>query len=322
VLDNGLNPVPVGQGLGYLAVAPNSLLREVLVLLQELPLERRTSVVDVGANPNVSDAPYLLMMQQGLCDVVGFEPHPRAFADLQAIKGDRETYLPFAVGDGSAKELKVYKSHGFTSVYEPNLSAVKLLALRPWAEIKSRIDFDTVRLDGSDAIGRFDLLKIDIQGGEGDVFAGAAQKLQSTAMIIVELRYFRLYQGEPMLSGIDAQLRALGFQLHKILPPVSRPFNNSQLDRLRAGRVQDQLIDGDAIYLRDLDRISEFDTAMLAHMALLAASVAGSHSLVLLCLDELVSRGLIRAEVPSLYVDALPDHLKRGPRQAPQAGEA
>ena len=239
-MDKTVHNTTVGQGVGYLSAQPETVDPSLMVLLRGLPLERRTRVVDVGANPNVADAPYLAMTQQGLCDVLGFEPHPGAFAELQKIKGPREHYLPFAVGDGSAKELKVYKSHGFTSIFEPAEAAIKLLALKPWSDIKARIAFDTVRLDDSADVDRFDLLKIDIQGGEGDVFTGAAAKLQTACMVIVELRYFALYKGEPMLSGIDTQLRRLGFQLHKIFAPVSRPLINSQINRLNIKRNPDQ----------------------------------------------------------------------------------
>lgn len=300
-----------GQGLEYLAVAPESVPATLKVLLAGLPLDRRTRVVDVGANPNVADAPYLAMTKQGLCDVLGFEPHPGAFADLQKIKGPREHYLPFAVGDGSAKELKVYKSHGFTSVFEPAEAAKKLLSLKRWYDIEARIPFDTVRLDTSEDVQRFDLLKIDIQGGEADVFTGGAAKLQTACAVIVELRYFALYKGEPMLSGIDTQLRGLGFQLHKIFPPASRPLVSSQIDRLNKKRLPDQVIDGDAVYIRDLEGIKTFDDTQVLHMTMLAACVIYSHSLVLFCLDELVARGLVDRGLPRAYADALPDTLKR-----------
>ena len=314
-MDKTVHNTTVGQGVGYLSAQPETVDPSLMVLLRGLPLERRTRVVDVGANPNVADAPYLAMTQQGLCDVLGFEPHPGAFAELQKIKGPREHYLPFAVGDGSAKELKVYKSHGFTSIFEPAEAAIKLLALKPWSDIKARIAFDTVRLDDSADVDRFDLLKIDIQGGEGDVFTGAAAKLQTACMVIVELRYFALYKGEPMLSGIDTQLRRLGFQLHKIFAPVSRPLINSQINRLNIKRNPDQVIDGDAVYVRDLDRLKAFDDAQVLHMAMLAAAVVSSHSLVVLCLDELVARGLVAADLPAAYVDALPERYRRAPKE-------
>lgn len=310
----------VGQGIGFLTEAADSLPPPLQVLLRGLPLERRTRVVDVGANPNVADAPYLDLLKQGLCDVLGFEPHPGAFADLQKIKGPRETYLPFAVGDGSAKELKVYRSHGFTSVFEPAEAAKALLYLKRWYDIDQRIGFDTVRLDASDEVTRFDLLKIDIQGGEADVFTGAVEKLQTACAVIVELRYFRLYQGEPMLSGIDTQLRGLGFQLHKFLPASAFPLVNSQMDRLNRKRFPDQVVDGDAVYIRDLSGIKAFDDAQVIHMALLAATVIASHSLVLFCLDELVARGLVAAGLPRAYADALPDNLKRAPAKRKAKG--
>lgn len=299
-----------GQGLGFLDVRADSLEAPLRVLLQGLSLQRRTRVVDVGANPNVSDAPYLTMMKQGLCDVVGFEPHPGAFADLEKIKGPRETYFPYAVGDGSAKVLKVYRKHGFTSVHEPSAAAKELIHIKNWHAIEDRIPFDTVRLDQAAEVPRFDLLKIDIQGGEGDVFNGAVERLKTACAVIVELRYFALYDGEPMMAGIDAQLRGLGFQLHKLLPTSSFALTNSQMNRLNRKRLRDQVVDGDAIYIRDLTRIAEMDDEQVTQLALLAGTVIASHTLVLYCLDELVRRGLVAAGLPRAYADALPEMFK------------
>lgn len=300
----------VGQGLGYLDVSADSLEAPLRVLLAGLPLARRARVVDVGANPNVAEAPYLAMMKQGLCDVVGFEPHPGAFADLEKIKGPRETYFPYAVGDGSAKELKIYRMHGFTSVYEPAPAAKQLLHIKNWHAVDARLPFDTVRLDDAAEVPRFDLLKIDIQGGEGDVFRGAEARLQTACAVIVELRYFALYDGEPLMAGLDAQLRGLGFQLHKLLPASSFPVANSQMHRLNRKRLGDQVVDGDAVYIRDLTQIGSMDDEQVVQMTLLAATVIGSHSLVLFSLDDLVRRGLVADDLPRAYVDALPDFFK------------
>jgi FkbM family methyltransferase len=305
-----------GQGVGYLAVPESAIDPALMVLLRGLPLARRTRVVDVGANPNVEDAPYLDLLKKGLCDVLGFEPHPGAFADLQKIKGPRETYLPFAVGDGSDKELKVYRSHGFTSVFEPSLEARKLIAPKRWFIIDERVPMTTVALDSSADVQRFDLLKIDIQGGEADVFRGAERLLQTACAVIVELRYFRLYDGEPMMAELDRQLRGMGFSLHKIRPGNARPFLNSQIDRLNKKRMTDQSIDGDAVYLRDLAFVEKMDDEQVIHMALLGATVIGSHSLVLFCLDVLVARGLAAPVMPASYLDALPRHMRRGKAEA------
>ena len=280
------------------------------VLLAHLPLTRRTRIVDVGANPNIGDPPYMALLRAGACDVVGFEPQPIAFAALATRKSDRETYFPFAVGDGSRKELKVYRSQGYTSVFEPYAPGFRVVGGKSWALIDERIEFDTVALDDQPQVGTFDLLKIDIQGGEYDVFRGAEASLKPAMAVIVELRYFPLYDGEPMMGGVDCELRRQGFVLHKLMFNQGKPLRNSQMGRLNNRLVRDQLIDGDAVYLRDLGLIDRYSDEQLAHLSVLGASVFGSHTVALHCLDELVRRKVVPADLPGSYVDSLPAELR------------
>lgn len=280
----------------------------VAVLLRELPLTRRPKVVDIGANPMAADAAHLPLLQLGACDVVGFEPHPVAFAELAKIKSDREVYFPYAVGDGTRRALRVYQDHGMASFLPAYAPGLKVINMRPWSGLLEEIDFDTKRLDDID-LGAFDLMKIDIQGAECDVLAHAAQALRQATVVIVELRYFRLYEGEPMMGGLDSALRGLGFELHKFLFSKTRSFRNSQSDRLRHSYARDQLIDGDAVYLRDLTQVDQFSDDQLMHLAILASSTFNSHSVVLFCLDQLVARGRVGAHLPALYVDHLPAEM-------------
>ncbi|MBS0565198.1 MAG: FkbM family methyltransferase [Proteobacteria bacterium] len=280
------------------------------VLLAALRLDRRTRVVDVGANPMAEEAPYAGLLRAGACDVVGFEPQPVAFAELAKVKSERETYFPFAVGDGSRKELRLYRDHGFASVLDPYLPGTKVMPLRGWHRLVEKIPFDTVALDAWPEVGPFDLLKIDIQGGECEVFRGARGALKGAVAVIVELRYFRLYEGEPMMGGVDCELRGQGFELHRFRFNKARALVNSQSHRLRHAHFRDQLIDGDAIYVRDITRLDEMTDAQLSHLAILASAVFASHSLALVCLDELARRGIAAADLPARYVDALPAEMR------------
>lgn len=289
---------------GRLAEGPAGL------LLRALPFNRRTRIVDVGANPMAEEAPYAPLLRLGACDVVGFEPQPAAFAELQKIRSDRETYFPFAVGDGSRQELRVYRDHGFASVLDPYLPGTKVMPLRGWHRLVDKIPFDTVALDAAPEVGPFDLLKIDIQGGEDAVFRGARVALKAATAVIVELRYFRLYEGEPMVGGVDCELRGQGFELHKFRFNKSRAILNSQAHRLRHTHVRDQLIDGDAIYVRDITRPELMSDSQLMHLALMASAVFASHSLALFCLDELVRRGVAAVDLPARYVDGLPADMR------------
>ena len=50
--------------------------------------------------------------------------------------------------------------------------------------------------------------------------------LSEAVAVIIELRYLQLYEGEPMMGGVDEVLREQGFMLHKFLFNKSRQMTN------------------------------------------------------------------------------------------------
>jgi FkbM family methyltransferase len=278
------------------------------LLLAELKVSRKTTVVDVGANP-INPPPYADLLKLGGCKVVGFEPQPDAFAKLQQSKSEDEVYFPFAVGDGNSIDLRIYKASGMTSIFDLYVRAIRAVGMGVPAKL-DKVRLDTVALDNVQDLPPFDLLKIDIQGGENLVFGAANQVLKQAVAVIVELRYLRLYHGEPMMGGVDTELRRQGFYLHKFMFSKSMPLRNSQARRLKAKLVSDQLVDGDGIYIKNIATADKLGDEQIKHLAILGASVFASHSLVLFCLDELVKRGVVSSDLPAAYVDLLPDRLR------------
>ncbi|MCX7288178.1 MAG: FkbM family methyltransferase [Rhodobacterales bacterium] len=280
------------------------------LLLRTFDLERKTRIVDVGANP-LSDPPYGPLLRAGGCAVVGFEPQKDAYEQLMRDKGPDEAYLPFAVGDGTTQTLHLNRASGLTSVFRPNRDTLRAMNLLRWANLEGSEDLQTVAMDADDRVGPFDLLKIDIQGGEVGVFRGAEAALKAATVVIVELRYYPMYIGEPMMGGVDTELRRQGFAFHKFLETTTRIVPNSQALRLRTLRIRDQAIDGDVVYLRSLETLPGLTDEQLKHLAVLSAGVFISHTLALHVLDILVARGSVDAGLPAAYVDAMPARLKR-----------
>ena len=280
----------------------------VRLLLDKLPFPRPTAVIDVGANP-IHPAPYTPLLRAGGCTVTGFEPQQRAFAALQKQKGPNETYFPFAVGDGNPQDLHLFNIDGFTSIYPPYLPTFEAIDRPRWCRVKRVEKMETVALDAIPDLGPCDLLKIDIQGGEKLVFDHARTTLSETMAVIVELRYLQLYDGEPMVGGVDCALRDHGFMLHRFMFNKSIVMPSSQAGRLSRRRAGDQLIDGDAVYIRHPGHVRDWTDGQLMHLALLAASVFGSHSLVLWTLDELIRRKACPDDVPALYIDRMPERF-------------
>lgn len=284
-------------------------------LLGALSPARKTTIVDVGANPLYAPD-YAELLRLGACNVIGFEPQAAAFAALQKTKGAHETYYPFAVGTGAPLNLRIYKSSGMTSIFDPYVPTMKMIDEMGMARVRETVAMETVALDQTTDLPEFDLMKIDIQGAENLVFQGAERVLQGCISVMVELRYMRLYHGEPMLGGVDTELRRQGFYLHKFIFNKSYMLANSQARRLKQKKLQDQLIDGDGVYLRNIAELADYSDEQLKHQAILAAAVFHSHSLVLYCLDALVARNAISPDLPGQYVDRMPEALRTDGKRA------
>jgi FkbM family methyltransferase len=291
------------------AVAIRRLSPAVKYLLGLLPFARLTTFCDVGANP-ISEPPYLGLLRAGACRVVGFEPNPEAFAELEKAKGPNEIYFPQAVGDGKTHILHLYRNPGLSSIFEPHLPGLKALGRRGWAQMAQDVEMKTVALDKIADLPPFDCLKIDIQGGEKIVFKNGRKAMANAVAVIVEMRWMQLYEGEPMAGGVDDELRAQGFILHKFMFNKGAMLANSQMRRLQRSLNSDQLIDGDAVYLRHPGKLEELSDDQLCHLALLGAAIVSSNSLVVAALDELVRRGKVDRGAPAAYVDTLPEEMR------------
>lgn len=289
--------------------APARLTKASKYLLGVLPFARPTTFCDVGANP-INEPPYIGLLKAGACKVIGFEPNPAAFAELEKSKGPHETYFPHAVGDGDKHVLHLYRNSGLSSIYLPHLPGMTAIGNPGWARMNEDVEMQTVALDAIADLPPFDCLKIDIQGGEQIVFANGRLAMRNAVAVIVEMRWMQLYEGEPMAGGIDNELREQGFILHKFLFNKSTMLANSQAKRLNRRENLDQLVDGDAVYLRHPGKLEALSDDQLCHMAMLGASVIESHSLTVAALDELVKRGKIDRRIPARYVNALPEELR------------
>ncbi|MGH3560731.1 MAG: FkbM family methyltransferase, partial [Mycobacterium sp.] len=203
------------------------------------------------------------MLDSGLCTVIGFEPQPDALAELQCRKGALETYLPHAVGDGGTHRLMVTRASGMTSMLRPD--AKRLALFNGFTEWGGAID----------EVGEFDLLKIDIQGGELMAFQNGRRKLAEAVAVQTEVSFVPLYEHQPVFGEVDLELRSQGFLPHSF-PAVKRwaiapiVFGGD----FRIG--QNQLLEADIVYVRDIAYPERLTDEQLSHLAMIAFHVYGS----------------------------------------------
>lgn len=276
-------------------------------LVAMLSPSRPTRIVDVGANP-IERNPYEGLLKAGLCEVWGFEPQEDAYTRLTASAGPNEHYVQAAVGDGTEGTLHVCRGEGYTSLLPPNRNTIDTLQrFAHGMKVIDRIAMPTRRLDDIEEVPEFDLLKIDVQGGELAVFQNAPARLAHATVVISEVAVIPLYEGQPLLDAQMRCLREMGYSLHKLMFLRAIKLGGRVLDRLQKRHYRTQMSDGDAVFVRGLLEPDALTDENLKHLVILADAVFESQDLAVFFLLELASRGVIAEAEVHGYIDQLPN---------------
>lgn len=265
---------------------------------------RLTAVVDIGANPLQSDGapPYQGMLNKRLCTVIGFEPQPDALQSLNARNSELETYLTYAVGDGSNGTLKVCGARGMSSLLTPDPRILECFpGFTAYGEVIGEIPVETRTLDSISEITALDLLKIDVQGEELSVFRNGRSRLGKAVAVQTEVSFVPLYKHQPVFGDIDLELRSMGFLPHmfaninkRMILPLNFP------DKPFASL--NQLLEADVVYVRDFTRPDSMSSEQLKHLALIAHHCYQSYDLAAKCVQVLAARGMAAADPLGEYL--------------------
>jgi len=264
------------------------------LLLDLLKTQRITEIVDIGANPIDGDPPYLPMLKAGeICRVTGFEPQEAALKKLNDAKSRIERYLPYAVGDGTEQVLNICLAEGMTSTFKPNKKILEIFhPFDIWGEVISQEKVVTKKLDLISEIEEIDFLKIDIQGGELNVFQHGREKLANTAVIQTEVSFIPLYEGQPTFSTVDIELRELGFIPH-CFPAIKNWMIAPLVINSDPKIPLNQIIEADIVYVKDFTKPETISDEQLKHLALISHICYKSFDLSMRCIAILEERGVV-----------------------------
>jgi FkbM family methyltransferase len=178
-------------------------------------------VLDVGANRGQYAAQLRVHGYAGR--IVSFEPLAAAHAQLTAAarKDPGWSVAPRMALGASAGEIEIHVSgNSFSSSILDMLPEHEQAA--PGSGYVASETVSLKRLDeaaGEILTGsRNVLLKIDTQGYEDQVLAGASALLPRLTAIQTELSLVPLYAGQPLFDEMRAKIEALGFVLFAVFP--------------------------------------------------------------------------------------------------------
>ncbi len=168
---------------------------------------------DIGARWGVSPPYDRLSAVRGFHSV-GFEPDAAEAAKLRAAGAFHGVY-PVALGARPEKRvLHLAKDPGSSSLLAPN--AAEIGKYTDWLlyETVKKIEVSVEPLDDVIAQHKLpppDYLKIDCEGAEGEILAGAPKALAQLCGLTFEARIPDFYNGGATLSGLLSQMSAADF---------------------------------------------------------------------------------------------------------------
>lgn len=214
--DRGIEVRRAGKGV-------RRTLPAVLAHYRELGFQPAT-VIDVGVGPGTPE------IYQAFPDarLVMVEPLEEWRGQLELIRAERDAELVIAAAGPQAGEVEI-------AVHRvPTLSS--MLGARPGdSDEPPRRTVPMVRLDDLQRDlglrGPF-LVKVDVEGGELEVLAGATELLKQSDLVLLEVSFFELVGGAPLFHDVVGWMHDYGFVVSELYNGHNRPLDGAlaQLD--------------------------------------------------------------------------------------------
>ena len=191
-----------------------------LDLLPPQALSSLRIVVDVGANEGAWSRAVLTVARPER--LIAVEPSPVMQPRLQAAIGAHHAVeiVASAVGAAAGEEVLNVTAHSHNaSLLRPRTDEMNELYGGGY-DVVEDVRVAVVPLDElTRDLAAIDLLKVDVQGSEREVIAGAAETLAKTHWLLIEANLRSHYEGDLLLPELHALLTAARFELAGLSPP-------------------------------------------------------------------------------------------------------
>ena len=157
------------------------------------------------------------------------------------------------------------------SLYKPNEALLSKYNQLEVAKLQAEYPIKVTSLDSfvkNHQIDTIDFVKIDVQGAELDIFKGGVKALEDVVLIVTEVEFVPLYIDQPLIGDICQYLMKQGYMLHKLFEFGSRSLKPVVLQN--DPYSGSQILWADAIFIKDLTKLSSLSSDSLLKLGLLA----------------------------------------------------
>jgi FkbM family methyltransferase len=249
-------------------------------------------VADIGAMLLGEHKPdYQRLLDAGVARIVGFEPNAAEHARLENAFPAPHVFHRAFIGSGGPATYYETSETMTGSLYEPNTPLLANYAgLSRQVALVARHPVETSTLDDVLGATDVDMIKIDVQGGELDVFKGAGRALANAVVVHTEVEFAELYKGQPLFGDIDRHLNEAGFQFLTFFGmsgrPMVAPSGAHAPEKLRAT----QLLWADAVYVPKITGLGNLASDKLTKLACITHLLYGANDVAWRALSELDAR--------------------------------
>ena len=176
------------------------------------------TVLDIGANQGQFAQRARRLFPDAM--IYSFEPIPRIFRELVKLRSrdSRFETINCALGERSGEiDFEENEFSGSSSVLPLTEKALQAF---PFTSKTKKIRVAVQRLDDWAETRKLDapmLVKLDVQGFEDRVIAGGIRTIKDSAVVISEVTFSPMYEGQVLFDRIYRDLTGSGFRLAGII---------------------------------------------------------------------------------------------------------
>jgi FkbM family methyltransferase len=180
------------------------------------------TVLDIGARYGAMTSELSGLAHYANVSLTGVEPDKEEAERLRVMPGALayRRVVPVAVWSSECeRELHITAHKGCSSVLAPDTSILSRYSISPIFEVTGKVPVALTILDTLFADAQpFDIVKIDVQGGELEVLTGGNALMDTAIGLICETHTIPIYRDERTFDELHRWCREHGFRLIHLQP--------------------------------------------------------------------------------------------------------